>query len=60
VTHLLVKQEGGAHHSPIYFSDYKTFDGIPVAQKERDGYFQPDITDFRVVAQFDAKLFKQP
>jgi hypothetical protein len=59
-THLLAKQEGGTYYSPIYFSDYKKFDGIPIAQKEKDGYFNGVITDFRAVDKFDAKLFEQP
>jgi RNA polymerase sigma factor (sigma-70 family) len=53
-TYLLVKQ--GA----VTFSDYKTFDGILIAQREHDGYFEPEITDFRAVDKFDAKLFEQP
>jgi len=59
-THLLAKQEGGTYYSPIYFSDYKTFDGIPVAQTEKDGYFEPKITAFHVVDKFDPKLFEKP
>jgi hypothetical protein len=59
-THLLAKQEGGTYYSPIYFSDYKKFDGIPIAQKEMDGYFNGVVTDFRAVDKFDAKLFEQP
>jgi hypothetical protein len=53
-THLLVK------HGAVTCSDYKTFDGIPIAQKEHDGYFEPEITDFQAVDKFDAKLFEQP
>jgi hypothetical protein len=53
-SHLLLKS--GA----VTYSDYKTFDGIPVAQKEDDGYLLPQITDFRAVDKFDAKLFEQP
>jgi RNA polymerase sigma factor (sigma-70 family) len=53
-TYLLVKQ--GA----VTCSDYKTFDGIPIAQKEHDGYFEPEVTDFGPVDTFDAKLFEQP
>jgi hypothetical protein len=59
-THLLAKQEGGTYYSPIYFSDYKKFDGIPIAQKEKDGYFNGVVTDFRAVNKFDAKFFEQP
>src|SRR5262245_3338308 len=54
VTHLLVKQ--GA----VTYSDYKTFDGIPIAQREHDGHFEPEVTDFRAVDKFDAKLFEKP
>jgi RNA polymerase sigma factor (sigma-70 family) len=53
-THLLLKS--GA----ITYSDYKTFEGIPIAQKEDDGHFLPEVTAFRVVDKFDAKLFEQP
>jgi RNA polymerase sigma factor (sigma-70 family) len=53
-THLLVKDWA------FTYSDYKTFDGIPIAQKEHDGHFEPEVTDFRVVDKFDAKLFEQP
>jgi RNA polymerase sigma factor (sigma-70 family) len=59
-THRLAKQEGGTYYSPIYFSDYKKFDGIPIAQKEKDGYFNGVVTDFRAVDKFDARLFEQP
>ena len=45
---------------PIYYSDYKKFDGIPIAQKEKDGYFNGLVTDFRAVDRLDAKLFEQP
>jgi hypothetical protein len=44
----------------VAYSDYKTFDGIPIAQKEHDGYFEPEITEFRAVDKLDAKLFEQP
>ena len=40
--------------------EIRAFDGIPVARKEDDGHFMPEITDFRVVEKFDAKLFEQP
>ena len=42
------------------YSDYKKFDGIPVARKEDDGYFMPEITDFKAVDKLDAKLFEKP
>jgi RNA polymerase sigma factor (sigma-70 family) len=53
-THLL--QRSGA----VTYSDYKPFDGLAVAQKENDGYLLPQVTDFRAVEKFDAKLFEQP
>ena len=34
--------------------------GIPIAQKEHDGHFEPVVTDFRVVEKLDAKLFEKP
>ena len=58
-THLLLKSFGVNLREATY-SDYKTFDGIPIAQKEKDGYFEPEVTDFRAVDKFDAKLFEQP
>jgi hypothetical protein len=60
-THLLVKLGGNVfYYQPITYSDYKKFDGIPIAQKEKDGYFNGLVTDFRAVEQFAAKLFEQP
>jgi RNA polymerase sigma factor (sigma-70 family) len=53
-SHLL--QRSGA----VTYSDYKKFDGIPVAQKENDGYLLPQVTEFRAVEKFDAKLFERP
>jgi hypothetical protein len=44
----------------IKHSAYKKFHGIPIAQKEKDGYFNGALTDFRAVDKFDAKLFEQP
>jgi hypothetical protein len=35
-------------------------DGIPTAQRGNDGYFEPDVTDFRVVEKFEAGLFEKP
>jgi hypothetical protein len=52
--HLLLKTDA------VTYSDYKTFDGIPVAQKENDAYLMPQVTDFRAVDKLDAKLFEQP
>ncbi|MCI0639292.1 MAG: hypothetical protein L0Y72_30075 [Gemmataceae bacterium] len=59
-THLLLKGVGSDILREVTFSDYKTFDGIPIAQKEHDGHFEPRVTDFRAVDKFDAKLFEQP
>jgi uncharacterized protein (TIGR03067 family) len=62
-THLLVKRTADRYHRSqgfIIYSDYKKFDGIPVAQKEDDGYFMPEITEFKAVDKLDAKLFEQP
>src|SRR5262249_37142203 len=53
-THLLVKQ------GSVTYSDYKTFDGIHIAQSEHDGWYEPRVTDFRVVEKFDPKLFEKP
>ena len=53
-THLLVQL------GETVYCDYKKFDGIPIAQKEHDGHFEPEIIDFRAVDKFDPKLFKQP
>ncbi len=59
-THLLLKGVGSDIVREVTFSDYKKFDGIPIAQKEHDGHFEPVVTDFHVVDKFDAKLFEQP
>jgi hypothetical protein len=59
-THLLLKGVGSDILREVTFSDYKKFDGIPIAQKEHDGHFEPEVTDFRAVDRFDAKLFERP
>jgi RNA polymerase sigma factor (sigma-70 family) len=59
-THLLLKGVGSDIVREVTFSDYKNFDGIPIAQKEHDGHFEPVVTDFRAVDKFDAKLFEHP
>jgi RNA polymerase sigma factor (sigma-70 family) len=62
-THLLVQRTADAYYRSqgfIIYSGYKKFDGIPIAQKEEDGYFNGVVTDFRAVDKFDAKLFEQP
>ncbi len=53
-THLLLKS------GSVTYSDYKKFDGIQVAQKMNDGSLMSQVTDFRAVDKFDAKLFEQP
>lgn len=58
-THLLLKSFGDQLRE-VTFTDYKKFDGIPIARNEDDGYFNPEVTDFRVVDKFDPKLFEQP
>ena len=42
-THRLVKLGNVTH------SDYQTFDGLPIARREHDGHFEPEVTGFRVV-----------
>ena len=59
-THLLLKAVGSDILREVTFGDYKKFDGIPVARKEHDGYFDPEVTDFKVVEKFDDKLFEKP
>ncbi|MFL5338583.1 MAG: sigma-70 family RNA polymerase sigma factor [Gemmataceae bacterium] len=59
-THLLLKGVGSDIVREVTFSDYKAFDGIPIAQQEHDGHFEPRVTNFRIVDKFDAKLFEQP
>ena len=59
-THLLLKGVGSDILREVTFSDYQKFDGIPIAQKEHDGHFEPEVTGFRVVEKFDAKVFEQP
>jgi RNA polymerase sigma factor (sigma-70 family) len=60
-THLLVKLGNTDWPGDSYYSDYKTFDGIPIAEKEKQpGYMETEVTDFRAVDKFDAKLFEQP
>jgi RNA polymerase sigma factor (sigma-70 family) len=59
-THLLLKGVGSDILREVTYSDYKKFDGIPIPQKEHDGHFEPEVTDFRAVDKFEAKLFEQP
>ena len=59
-THLLLKGVGSGILREVTYSDYKKFDGIPIAQKEHDGHSMAEVTDFRVVDKLDAKLFEQP
>ncbi len=51
-THLLLKS------GSVTYSDYKKLDGIQVAQKMNDGSVMSQVTDFRAVDMFDAKLFE--
>jgi len=51
--------------SAIFYTDYKRFDGIPIAQKEiytANGKYvsETKVLDFRAVEKLDAKLFEQP
>jgi hypothetical protein len=57
-THPLLKGRSVVNREAT-FSDYKSFDGIPIAQKEGDGYLMPEVTAFEV-DELDDKLFKQP
>jgi uncharacterized protein (TIGR03067 family) len=62
-THLLAKYPAAwylAGQGAVTYSDYKRFDGIPIPQKEHDGYLEAEVTDFRAVDKFDPKLFEQP
>ena len=59
-THLLLKGVGSGILGEVTFSGFKKFDGIPIAQKEDDGHFMPEVTGFRVVDKVDAKQFEQP
>jgi RNA polymerase sigma factor (sigma-70 family) len=62
-THLLVKYPAAwylAGQGAVTYGDYKAFDGIPIPQREHDGYLEAEVTDFRAVDQFDARLFEQP
>ena len=67
-THLLLKSSGvsfqggnpGAKFKESTYSDYKKFDGIPVALKENDGNFMPEVIHFKLVDKFDPKLFEDP
>src|SRR5262249_19600489 len=55
-THLLAKYPASwylAGQAAVTYGDYKTFDGIPIPQKEHDGYLEAEVTDFRVVDKFD-------
>jgi RNA polymerase sigma factor (sigma-70 family) len=58
-THLLLKGRGASFRDGVC-SHYKTFDGIPIATKEDDGYFMPEVIDFQAVDKFNPKLFEQP
>ena len=64
-TNLLVKQDNVLSAFSVAYSDYKKFDGIPIAREMMqtvDGkvIIETEVTDFRVVDKLDAKLFEQP
>ena len=66
-THLLRKDIGGSSVTGPYAargeftcSAYKVFGGIPIARREHDNWYDPDVTDFQIVDKFDPKLFTQP
>lgn len=62
-THVLLKRSADSYTNTQGFSiysDYKSFDGIPIAQKEQDGYANPEVTQFKAVDRFDSQLFQQP
>jgi hypothetical protein len=62
-THLLVKSPVPsflAGQGAVTYSDCKKFDGIPIPLREHDGYLDPQVTEFRAVDKFDAKLFERP
>src|SRR5262249_32820535 len=55
-THLLVKVGSSDWPGDSYYSDYKKFDGVAIATKEKQpGYMETEVTDFRAVEKFDAK-----
>ena len=59
-SHLLLKGVGSDILREVVFSDYKTFDGIPIARKENGGVpIMLEVSDFKAVEKFDAKLFQQ-
>ena len=64
-TNLLVRQDNVLSSSSISYSDYKTFDDIPIAQKQTQTangkvVTETEVIDFRAVDKFDARLFEQP
>lgn len=60
-SHLLVQGVSSDFLREVVFSDYKKFDGIPIARKENDGIpVMLEVADFKVVDEFDAKLFEIP
>lgn len=64
-TNLLAKEENVLSSTTIVYTDYKKFDGIPIAQKEtaetaKDKTFtETKVEDFRAVEKLDPKLFEQ-
>jgi hypothetical protein len=65
-TNLLAKQENVLSSTSIFYTDYKKFDGFPIARKETaesakdKTYTETKVIEFRVVEKSDAKLFEQP
>jgi hypothetical protein len=65
-TNLLAKEENVLSSTSIFYTDYKKFDGIPIAQKLRaentkdKSFEETKVIEFRAVEKLDAKLFEQP
>ncbi len=61
-THRLIKEERGELQTS--YSDYKDFDGIPLArktaQKTENWNSASEVLEFRVMDKLDPKLFEQP
>ncbi|MCI0376126.1 MAG: sigma-70 family RNA polymerase sigma factor [Gemmataceae bacterium] len=61
-THRLIKEERGELQT--FFSDYKEFDGIPLArktaQKTENWSSASEVLEFRVMDKLDSKLFEKP
>jgi RNA polymerase sigma factor (sigma-70 family) len=58
-------EENVQSSSAVFYTDYKKFDGIPIAQKEiytANGNYASEtkVVNFRAVEKMNAKLFEQP